>query len=78
LATYLASLFVVLQPLHLLALIVSAVVGCILGAIPGLSGGMGITLILPMTFALEPEISFIMLLAMYVAAFQAPLLQLFW
>ena len=37
-----------------------------LGAIPGLSGGLGITLILPMTFALTTELSFSMLVGMYV------------
>lgn len=65
-ATYLASLMTVLQPMNLIMLWVCAVIGCILGAIPGLSGGLGITLILPMTFALNTELSFCMLLGMYV------------
>ena len=42
-ATYLASLMTVLQPMNLIMLWVCAVIGCILGAIPGLSGGLGIT-----------------------------------
>ena len=65
-ATYLSALLVVLQPLNLIMLFICAVIGCILGAIPGLSGGLGITLILPMTFALNTELSFCMLLGMYV------------
>ena len=63
---YLAALTTLLQPLNLVMMYLCAVVGCILGAIPGLSGGLGITLILPMTFALNTELSFAMLVGMYV------------
>ena len=65
-ASFLSALLVVLQPGNLLALFVCAVIGVILGAIPGLAGGMGITLILPLTFAMTTELSFSMLLGMYV------------
>ena len=65
-ASFISSLLVVLQPLNLLALFACAVIGVILGAIPGLAGGMGITLILPLTFAMTTELSFSMLLGMYV------------
>ena len=64
--SFLSALLVVLQPGNLLALFVCAVIGVILGAIPGLAGGMGITLILPLTFAMTTELSFAMLLGMYV------------
>ncbi|MBR2823513.1 MAG: tripartite tricarboxylate transporter permease [Clostridia bacterium] len=57
---------IVLQPLNFLLMILCGVIGCILGAIPGLSGGLGITLLLPMTFALSTEVSFVMLVAMFV------------
>ncbi len=40
--------------------------GCILGAIPGLSGGLGITLILPLTFALNTNLSFAMLIGLFI------------
>ena len=65
-ASFLSALLVVLQPGNLLALFVCSVIGVILGAIPGLAGGMGITLILPLTFAMSTELSFSMLLGMYV------------
>ena len=65
-ASFFSSLLVVLQPLNLLALFACSVIGVILGAIPGLAGGMGITLILPLTFAMTTELSFSMLLGMYV------------
>ncbi len=60
------ALGILFQPLNFILMLLCAVVGCILGAIPGLSGGLGITLILPMTFALNTNLSFSMLVAMYV------------
>ena len=63
---YLQALGILLQPVNFLVMYVCALVGCVLGAIPGLSGGLGITLLLPMTFALNTEISFAMLVGMYV------------
>lgn len=65
-ATYFSSLMTVLQPLNLVMLYICSLIGCVLGAIPGLSGGLGITLILPLTFALSTDLSFCMLLGMYV------------
>lgn len=67
-----AALGILFQPLNFIMMIVCAVVGCILGAIPGLSGGLGITLILPMTFALDTDLSFSMLVAMYVGGVSGP------
>jgi len=66
LTTYISSLMTVLQPLNLFMLFVCSMIGVVLGAIPGLSGGLGISLILPMTFALSADLSFCMLLGMYV------------
>ncbi|MBQ7860105.1 MAG: tripartite tricarboxylate transporter permease [Faecalibacterium sp.] len=65
-AAYLTAFAEIFEPLNFLMMIVCVVVGGILGAIPGLSGGLGITLILPLTFALDTNLSFIMLVAMYV------------
>ena len=64
--SYLSALMMVLQPQNFIALFLCAIIGVILGAIPGLAGGMGITLILPLTFALDTDLSFCMLLGMYV------------
>lgn len=61
-----AALGILFQPINFIMMLVCAIIGCILGAIPGLSGGLGITLILPMTFALNTNLSFSMLVAMYV------------
>lgn len=65
-ASYLSALGVLFQPLNFIMMFLCSMIGCVLGAIPGLSGGLGITLILPMTFALSTELSFAMLLGMYV------------
>lgn len=65
-SAYLSALMTLLQPVNFIMMYLCAVVGCILGAIPGLSGGLGITLILPLTFAINKELSFAMLLGMYV------------
>ena len=58
--TYFGSLLTVFQPMNLLLLYFCSLVGVVLGAIPGLSGGLGITLILPLTFALSSDLSFCM------------------
>lgn len=63
---YLTALTTLLQPMNFFMMFLCAMIGVVLGAIPGLSGGLGITLILPMTFALNTELSFAMLLGMYV------------
>ena len=63
---YIQALGILLQPANFLVMYACALVGCVLGAIPGLSGGLGITLLLPMTFALNTNISFAMLIGMYV------------
>lgn len=65
-ANYLSALGILFQPVNLIMMYLCAMVGVVLGAIPGLSGGLGITLILPLTFALSTNLSFSMLLGMYV------------
>ena len=63
---FMSALLVCLQPMHLLLIFVCAVVGIIFGAIPGLSGGLGMTLLLPLTFGMDLTTGFCMLLGMYV------------
>ena len=46
-------LSIVFNPLHFLIICFGALVGMILGAIPGLSGGLAITICLPMTFSMD-------------------------
>lgn len=65
-AEYLSALLVCLQPVNLLLIFVTATVGIIFGAIPGLSATLGISLLLPITFGLSTETSFVLLLAMWI------------
>jgi putative tricarboxylic transport membrane protein len=44
---------------------IGMLVGIVFGAIPGLSGNLGIMLMLPMTFAMQPTSGILMLLAVY-------------
>ena len=63
---YLSAFLICVQPLHLLLIVVVVAVGIIFGAIPGLSATLGISLLLPITFGLSPETSFVLLLAMWI------------
>ena len=63
---YITALGNLFEPMTFIMMYLCALVGVVLGAIPGLSGGLGITLLLPITFALTKELSFAMLVAMYV------------
>ena len=65
-ADYITAFLTLMEPMNFIMMYICSLVGCVLGAIPGLSGGLGITLILPLTFALETNLSFAMLLGMYV------------
>ncbi|MGQ9616886.1 MAG: tripartite tricarboxylate transporter permease [Spirochaetota bacterium] len=55
----------VLQPLHFLFLLIGVMGGIIVGALPGISGSVGIILMVPFLFYLEPAISLIMLSGMF-------------
>lgn len=61
--TQLLSLF---QPIQLFIIFVCTIVGIIFGAIPGLSGGLGVSLLLPLTFGMADDLSFTMLIAVWV------------
>jgi putative tricarboxylic transport membrane protein len=53
---------------NILAIVAGSIVGYIVGALPGLSATMGIALLLPFTFHLEPLTSLILLTSLYGAA----------
>lgn len=65
--TYISSLLLCLEPLNLMLILITAVVGLIFGAIPGLSAAIGISLLLPMTIGMDTTQAFCMLLSMYVS-----------
>lgn len=65
-AEYASALLVCLQPVNLLLIFAMVCLGIVFGAIPGLSATLGIALLLPITFGLSTETSFVMLLAIWI------------
>jgi putative tricarboxylic transport membrane protein len=49
-------------------LLAGVVVGYLVGALPGLSAGVGMALLIPFTFGLDPVVSVVMLIAVYMAS----------
>lgn len=58
----------VLQISSLLGIIIGTALGLFIGAMPGLSATMGIALLLPLTYSLEPAVGISMLCALYMGA----------
>lgn len=56
----------IVQPNMLICIFGGAVAGLVLGAIPGLSGGMAIMICLPLTFGMDPMIAITILMSIYV------------
>ncbi|MEW5422473.1 tripartite tricarboxylate transporter permease [Amorphus sp. 3PC139-8] len=52
----------------LLALVAGAAIGIVVGALPGLGPSIGISLLIPFTYNLSPELSMLLLISLYVAA----------
>lgn len=63
---YLSALALCLQPINLLLIFAMVALGIVFGAIPGLSTTLGIALLLPVTFGLSTETSFVLLLAIWI------------
>ena len=57
-----------LLPMNLLMMIFGVTLGIIIGCLPGLSAAMGVALMLPLTFTMEPETGLIVLGAIYCGA----------
>ena len=64
--TYVLSGFsAILQPLTFLFMVFGVVVGIIIGALPGLSGSMGIILLLPLVYRLPADTALVMLCGLF-------------
>lgn len=55
-------------PAHLGMVLAGVVIGLIIGAMPGLSSNLGIALMLPLTFGMDPVSALILLTSLYTAA----------
>lgn len=60
-----AALSFILGPMHLLLMAASVAFGIIMGAVPGLTSTLGVALLLPFTFGLDPALALIMLGSVY-------------
>ena len=66
LALYGSALLICLKPINLVLIFAMVALGIVFGAIPGLSATLGIALLLPVTFGLSTETSFVLLLAIWI------------
>jgi len=64
-STILETFMVVLAPMNFLFMVLGVFIGIVFGAIPGLSGGIAIIVLLPLTFSMEPMSGILMLLGIY-------------
>ncbi|MBT9780091.1 Tat pathway signal protein [Clostridium sp. MCC353] len=61
--TVLQNLF---SPVCLIFMFLGSLMGIIFGALPGLSGTIGVTLLLPMTFGMSPELGIALLISIWI------------
>lgn len=64
-STFLSGFAMVLQPHYLVYMFLGVGLGMVIGFLPGLSGGMGIGLMLPFTFHMEPLTALVFLCSIY-------------
>lgn len=67
-ADLLAALFYVLHPLPFFWVLLGVVSGIIVGSVPGLSGGMLIVLVMPLTFYMDSTHALILMIGIYVGS----------
>ena len=67
-ASFISAVGILLSPYTLFMMVIGGLVGLILGAIPGLSGAMAITIILPLTFAMDSNVAIAMLISIWVGS----------
>jgi putative tricarboxylic transport membrane protein len=58
------ALVMLLEPMRLLILVAGVFIGLAIGVLPGLSGVVGLTLLIPFTYNLDPPTAFALLLGM--------------
>lgn len=63
---FLEALTFLCQPAILGVALLGGIAGLVLGAIPGLSGGMAIMICLPLTFSMESKLAIVLLMSIYI------------
>jgi TctA family transporter len=69
LEAYASALEILFQPINLLVLLAAVIFGLIVGVIPGLSGLIALSLILPFIFHMPLEIALILIIALHAVVF---------
>ena len=59
-----AALLTVFQPAHRMLMVAGVGVGLVVGVIPGLGGTVGMSLLLPFIYGMEPSTAFALLIGM--------------
>ena len=67
-ADFMSAIGILITPYCLIMMVIGGFIGLIRGAIPGLSGAMAITIILPLTFAMDSNVAIAMLIAIWVGS----------
>ncbi len=62
---WLEGLKIAIQPINLILMLIGTIGGIIVGALPGVTSSMGIILLLPFTYYLDPKSALLMLAGMY-------------
>src|SRR5699024_8595769 len=62
------GLMTALQPQNILWLIFGALLGTIVGILPGLGAATGVAVLIPLTFGMEPVSALILMTAIYIGA----------
>ncbi len=66
--SFLTALLHIIQPNNIIAVIGGALLGMLSGATPGVSGTMMVVLLIPLTYSLEPDTAFLLLISVYCSA----------
>lgn len=64
----LIGFWTVLQPVNIVMLLIGMVLGMIIGILPGVGGPMGVALLIPFTFTMEPIQGILIMVALYVTS----------
>lgn len=62
---FFTQMIALFNPLMILIMLVCTIVGIVFGAIPGLSGGLAVSLLLPLTFGMDDLLSFAMMIVLF-------------
>ncbi|XBH20793.1 tripartite tricarboxylate transporter permease [Jonesiaceae bacterium BS-20] len=68
---WIAGFHAAMEPMSLLMIVVGVLAGIVIGALPGLTAVMGVAILLPFTFAMDPLPGMMMMAGLYTSAIYA-------